>query len=57
MTRRLVDPIHLFNSCGLSAFSEAEYERIIAELRAENARLTRALEAAKRRLGWAPDTE
>jgi hypothetical protein len=46
---RLVDPIHFFNSCGLSACTEEFYQGMIETLREENARLTRLVDRAKRR--------
>ncbi|QIG75596.1 hypothetical protein EVC20_025 [Rhizobium phage RHph_Y2_17_1] len=47
--QRLVDPIHFFNSCGLSAMSEVFYLQVIEKLRADNERLTRLVERAKNR--------
>ncbi|AGC36201.1 hypothetical protein B7L88_gp087 [Rhizobium phage RHEph10] len=47
--QRLVDPIHFFNSCGLSAVSEVFYLEVIEKLRADNERLTRLVERAKNR--------
>ncbi|MBX4911340.1 hypothetical protein HJA82_28940 [Rhizobium bangladeshense] len=47
--QRLVDPVHFFNSCGLSAMSEAFYLEALEHLRAENERLTRLVERAKKR--------
>ena len=46
---RLIDPIHFFNSCGLSALSERFYLDMIDELRAENEKLQRLVDRAKTR--------
>jgi hypothetical protein len=46
---RLVDPVHFFNSCGLSAMSEVFYLEAIEKLQADNQRLTRLVERAKNR--------
>ncbi|TDW20430.1 hypothetical protein EV128_12560 [Rhizobium azibense] len=46
---RLIDPIHFFNSCGLSAMSESFYLEVIERLRADNERLTRLVQRAKTR--------
>ncbi len=40
---RKIDPIHFFNSCGLSAYGEAHYLERIQELQAEVDRLNRLL--------------
>ncbi len=45
----LVSPIHFFNSCGLSALSEAFYLETIERLRSENERLERLVERARKR--------
>ncbi len=47
--RTLIDPIHFFNSCGLSALSESFYLETIDRLRAENERLERLVQRAKTR--------
>ena len=46
---RRIDPIHFFNSCGLSAMSEAFYLEVIERLQAENEQLQRLVDRAKRR--------
>lgn len=46
---RKIDPIHFFNSCGLSAMSEAFYLDAIATLQADNERLTRLVQRARTR--------
>lgn len=43
MTERLINPVHFFNSCGVSAYTEAYLLERIATLEAENARLERLL--------------
>jgi hypothetical protein len=51
MTQRpaLVDPVHFFNSCGLSAMSEAFYLEALEKLQADNERLTRLVARARKR--------
>jgi hypothetical protein len=46
---RLVDPVHFFNSCGLSAMSEVFYLEAIEKLQADNQRLQRLVDRAKTR--------
>lgn len=46
---RKIDPIHFFNSCGLSAYGEAYYLERIAELEAENQRLQRLVRRREHR--------
>jgi uncharacterized small protein (DUF1192 family) len=40
---RKIDPVHFFNSCGLSAYSESYYLERIKELNDEVERLNRLL--------------
>jgi hypothetical protein len=46
---RLVDPVHFFNSCGLSAMSESFYLEALEKLQADNQRLQRLVDRAKTR--------
>lgn len=43
MSERKMDPVHFFNSCGLSAYTEAYYLEQIQELTEEVERLKRLL--------------
>lgn len=46
---RRVDPIHFFNSCGLSAVTEAFYLEALDLLRKDNERLERLVARARQR--------